>query len=55
MELRPQLRDLVTNAADPLAHVGRTQRIHRTTIVLAVSDERADADNRVVDVLRRRR
>ena len=56
-ELRVQLRDLVAECGDqlllgPLTYVGRTQRVHRPMIALAVSDQRADAHNGVVDVLR---
>jgi hypothetical protein len=49
-------RDLVAEGADqlllsPLAYVGRPERVHRPMIALAVSDERADAHDGVVNVL----
>jgi len=52
-----QLRDLVAECGDqlllrPLAHVGGTNSVHRPVILLPVRDERSDADDRVVDVLR---
>jgi hypothetical protein len=37
----------------PLAHVGRTQRVHRPVAALAVSDECADTHDGVIDVLRK--
>ena len=48
---------LSQNAADqlllgPLTYVGCTERVHRPVIALAVSDQRADAHDGVVDVLR---
>src|SRR5512144_797097 len=57
-ELRDELCDLFTECANqlllgPFADVRRAQRIHRPTIALAVSDERANAHDRVVDVLRK--
>jgi hypothetical protein len=36
----------------PLAHVGRGHRVHGPVISLPMRDERSDADNRVIDVLR---
>ena len=33
--------------------MGRTERVHRPTVALAVSDQRADAHDGVVDVLRK--
>jgi len=57
-ELRPQLRDLAAEGADelflrPLAHVGCADGVHRPVVSLPVSDEGSDADDRVVDVLRK--
>jgi hypothetical protein len=37
----------------PLSNVGRTERVHRPVVGLPVSDERADAHDGVVDVLRK--
>jgi hypothetical protein len=55
-ELRGQLGDLVTECADklllgPLTDVGRAERIHRPVIAFAVSDERTNANDGVIDVL----
>jgi len=36
-----------------LTDVGCAERVHRPTIAVAVSDKRADADNGMVDVLRK--
>ena len=57
-ELRAQLRDLVAEGGDqlllgPLAHVGRADGVHRPVIGLPVRNEGSDADDRVVDVLRK--
>jgi hypothetical protein len=56
-ELRAQLRDLVAERGDqlllsPLAHMGRTDGVHRPVIGLPVRDQSSDADDRVVNVLR---
>jgi hypothetical protein len=55
--LRLQLSDLVAERGNqvllaPLTDVGRIERVHRPVIALAVSDERADAHDGMVDVLR---
>jgi hypothetical protein len=52
------LRDLVAEGGDqlllcPLAHVGRADGVRGPVILLPVRDERSDADDRVVDVLRK--
>jgi hypothetical protein len=57
-ELRPQLRDLVAEGGDqlllrPLAHVGHAHGVHRPLIRLPVRDEGSDADNGMVDMLRK--
>jgi hypothetical protein len=57
-ELRAQLRYLVTEGGDqlllgPLAYVGSANGVHRPVISLPVRNERSDADDRVVDVLRK--
>jgi len=57
-ELGAQRRDLVAEGADqlllgPLAHVGSTDGVHRPMVGLAVCDERSNADDRVIDVLRK--
>jgi hypothetical protein len=36
-----------------LAHLGRANGVHRPVVGLAMRDESSDADNRVVDVLRK--
>jgi hypothetical protein len=58
-ELRVQLRDLIAERGDqlllrPLAHVRRdADGVHGPMIGLAMCDECSDADDRVVDVLRK--
>ena len=57
-ELRAQLRYLVAEGGDqlllcPLARVGRADGVHRPVIRLPVRNEGSDADDRVVDVLRK--
>ena len=37
----------------PLPYVGRADSVHRPVIELAVCDQGSDADDRVVDVLRK--
>jgi hypothetical protein len=56
-ELRLQHGDLVTKCTNevlfgPLAHVGSAERVHHPVIAFSMSDERTDAHNGVVDVLR---
>src|ERR1700730_3271539 len=57
-ELRGQFGDPFTECTDQLffgalTNVGGTQGIHRPMITLAVSDERSDAHNSMVDMLRK--
>jgi hypothetical protein len=57
-ELRAQLRDLVAEGGNqlflgPLAQVGRADSVHSPVIGLPMRNKRPNADDRVVDVLRK--
>src|SRR5262249_48700487 len=57
-ELWAQLGDLIAERGDqlllgPVHHVRRPNSVHRPVVGLAMRDESSDADNRVVDVLRK--
>jgi hypothetical protein len=57
-ELWAELRDLIAEGGDqlflcPLANVWRAYGVHRPVIRFPVRNEGSDADDRVVDVLRK--